>query len=72
MAKAFKCDICGKFKEGTPLTHKVYSGSSFSDSWIECVEVCCDCNTQRKELYRKIGIENRYLNSYTKKEDVLD
>lgn len=73
MSSAFRCDVCGQYYEGTPLTHRVYASSprSYSDNWIENIDVCYECNKRRKELYRKIAIENNYISGFVEKSDLI-
>lgn len=50
MSKAFRCDCCDEFREGTPKRIKVrrYGGTSFMSGWTDGddlfkMELCVSC-----------------------------
>lgn len=62
MSKAFKCDICGEYKDGTPtiLSTKLYE---FGSDIIR-YDICGKCHLRINELFNEIGKENNFINDF--------
>ncbi len=62
MSKAFKCDICGEFKDGIPtiLSFKPYE---FGSDTLR-LDICGACHIRVNNLFHDIANEHNFVNDF--------
>ena len=62
MSKAFKCDICGEFKDGTP-TILSFKPFEFSSDTLR-LDICGICHLRINDLFGDIAKEHGFINDF--------
>ena len=62
MSRAFKCDICGNYKDGTQTILTTRPNEFASESMK--LDICGMCHLRINELFTQIAKENNFINDF--------